>query len=89
VLETQEPDVLEPVVPEPVEPAGTQVPFDMSHDIWACAAVVAPSAYQVSLPKSVTQVPIALADAQLVPLIPFSDPHIIICIITSLGERPW
>jgi hypothetical protein len=92
VLGTQpdvlEPVVPEPVVPEPVVPAGTQVPFEVLHDDIACAAVVAPSAYQVSSPKSLVQVPIALAVGQLVPLVPFSDAHIIIWVATSLGERP-
>jgi hypothetical protein len=91
VVETPQPDVLEPVVPAPVvpAPAGTQVPLEASHDDIACAAVVAPSAYQVSSPKSLVQVPIALAIGQLAPLVPFSEAHIIIWVATSLGERPW
>jgi hypothetical protein len=85
VPETPQPE-LEPVAPEP---AGTQVPLELLHDDCACAAVVAPSAYHVSSPKSVTQVPMALPDGQLVPLVPCSDAHIIICVATSLGERFW
>jgi hypothetical protein len=78
--------VLEPVVPED---AGTHVPFELLHDVSACAAVVAPSAYQVSSPKSLVQVPIAFPAGQLVPFVPFSDAHVIIWVATSLGERPW
>jgi hypothetical protein len=79
LLETPQPDVLEP---------GTQVSCSFVHDTPACAAVVAPSAYQVSAPKTPVQVPIALPDGQLVPFVPFSNAHIIIWVATSLGERP-